>query len=178
MRIENSAAPPYWQSQVPLHYGSTVHQTPRQSSGIRDTGGISNTGVTLDISPEAMAASRLAMAESGISRGIDPKQCKTCESRRYQDGSDDPSVSFQSPAHISPGASAAVVAAHEGEHVTNERARAEREGREIVSQTVRLSTAVCPECKAVYVSGGETRTVSAARSEPAAPEEQPASGQV
>ena len=177
MRIENSAAPLFWQNQVPFTYGINVQQPQRQAGDIKDAYGIKDTGVSLDISPEALAASRLAMAESSISRGVDPAQCKTCESRRYQDGSDDPSVSFQSPTHISPGASAAVVSAHEGEHVANERASAEREGREIISQTVRLSTAVCPECKTVYVSGGETRTVSAAKTEQAVPE-QSDSGQV
>jgi hypothetical protein len=50
---------------------------------------------------------------------------------------------------------------HEREHVTNEQARAQRDDRKVVSQTVTLSTAVCPECGRVYVSGGVTRTVTA-----------------
>jgi uncharacterized protein with PIN domain len=53
-----------------------------------------------------------------------------------------------------------MVAAHENEHVASEQQKAEQEGREIVSQTVMLYSSICPECKRVYVSGGETRTVS------------------
>ena len=86
--------------------------------------------------------------------------CKTCAGRKYQDVSADPSVSFQMPAHISPGQSAASVAAHEREHVSNEQASAAQEGRKIISQTVRLKTAMCPECMRVYIAGGETRTTS------------------
>ena len=88
-------------------------------------------------------------------------ECKTCSSRKYKDISNDPSVSFQSPTHISPGQSAAMVSSHENEHVSSEKAKAAEEGREIISQTVTLSTAICPECKRVYISGGVTRTVIA-----------------
>ena len=115
-------------------------------------------GVILDISPETFAASRLGrLAEPELNPGV----CRTCESRTYQDVSDDPSVSFQTPTHISPSQSASAVASHEAEHVSNERAKAEREGREIVYQSVSLSTSICPECKKVYVSGGTTRTTTA-----------------
>jgi hypothetical protein len=88
--------------------------------------------------------------------------CQTCKSRQYQDGSDDPGVSFKSPGHIDPASSASVVMGHEQEHVANEQADAAAEGRRVVSQSVRLFTAVCPECGRVYVSGGETTTVTAA----------------
>ena len=53
-----------------------------------------------------------------------PGECKTCASRTYQDKSDDPSVSFQSPTHISPQASGTAVMAHEQEHVINEKSKA------------------------------------------------------
>lgn len=89
-------------------------------------------------------------------------ECQTCKERRYQDGSDDPGVSFKAPGHISPQGSAAVVMAHEREHVGNEQAEARSEGRKVVAQSVRLFTSVCPECGKAYVSGGETRTVTAA----------------
>lgn len=88
-------------------------------------------------------------------------ECQTCKRRRYQDGSNDPGVSFKAPGYISPESSAATVRAHEQEHVVNEQARAQQEGRRVVSQSVRLFTSVCPECGKAYVSGGETRTVTA-----------------
>lgn len=50
--------------------------------------------------------------------------------------------------------------AHEQEHVRNETAKASQENREVVSQSVTLQSSVCPECGKVYVSGGETRTVT------------------
>lgn len=91
-------------------------------------------------------------------RGIIP--CMTCESRTYVDGSDDPGVSFKSPGRISPEASDAVVAAHEGEHVVNERAKAEQEDREVISQNVRTFKDICPECGKMYTSGGVTHTTT------------------
>jgi len=94
-----------------------------------------------------------------------PGECKTCESRRYVDQSDDASVSFQTPTHISPNMSAAAVASHENEHVSNERSRADREGREIISQSVSLTYDCCPECGRNYVSGGTTRTTSISKSD-------------
>lgn len=88
-------------------------------------------------------------------------ECQTCNERQYQDGSNDPGVSFKTPGHISPESSAAVVQAHEQEHVTNEQANARKEGRKVVAQSVRLFSAVCPECGKTYVSGGTTRTTTA-----------------
>ena len=125
----------------------------------------------MDISPQGWAAyaqSKTQPAREGQKTNptTNPTECKTCQSRRYVDVSDDPSVSFQSPTYISPGQAAASVSAHEGEHVSNEKAKADQEGREIVSQTVTLKTSICPECKRVYVSGGETRTVSRPKSQP------------
>ena len=93
-------------------------------------------------------------------------ECQTCKTRTYQDGSNDPGVSFKAPGHISPESSASVVMAHEQEHVGNEQANAKKEGSRVVSQSVRLFTAVCPECGRVYVSGGETRTTTASSSQP------------
>ena len=43
-----------------------------------------------------------------------------------------------------------------------ERAEAEREGRKVVEQSVSYHTAICPECGRIYISGGTTRTVTAA----------------
>lgn len=93
-------------------------------------------------------------------------ECKTCAERKYQDGSDDPGVSFKTAAHISPDQAAAKVRSHEYEHVVREQAKAEREDREVVSQTVQLHTSICPECGRSYVSGGVTNTVTKGTSEP------------
>lgn len=87
-------------------------------------------------------------------------ECQTCKERKYQDGSNDPGVSFKAPGHISPESAGAVVMAHEQEHVANEQAKADKGGGKVVSQSVRIFTAVCPECGKVYVSGGETRTTT------------------
>jgi hypothetical protein len=89
---------------------------------------------------------------------IAPVECQTCKERTYQDGSDDPSVSFKTAGHIDPDSSATVVRGHEQEHVRNESQKAESEGKEVLSQTVTLHTSTCPECGKLYVSGGETRT--------------------
>lgn len=92
-------------------------------------------------------------------------ECKTCEARKYQDGSNDMGVSFQTPTHIAPENAAAAVRGHEMEHVSREQAKAEREGRRVVSQNVRLHTDICPECGKVYISGGVTSTTTAAKKE-------------
>ena len=89
-------------------------------------------------------------------------ECQTCKERKYQDGSDDPGVSYQTPTNIDPDVAASAVRGHEQEHVVREQAKAQREGREVVSQSVSLHTAICPECGKVYVSGGTTRTTTRA----------------
>ena len=43
-----------------------------------------------------------------------------------------------------------------------EQAKAQREDRKVVSQSVTIHTAICPECGDVYVSGGTTRTTTKA----------------
>lgn len=98
--------------------------------------------------------------ENDKKRRFDSFECQTCKDRRYQDGSDDMGVSFQTPTKIDPKAAAARVKSHEMEHVSRNQAKAEREGKEIVSQSVTLSTAICPECGRLYISGGLTRTVT------------------
>lgn len=90
-------------------------------------------------------------------------ECRTCKNRRYQDESDDPGVSFKSASKIAKGAVGAAVRGHEQEHVVRERAKAQREGREVVSQSVVIKTAICPECGESYVAGGETTTVTRTR---------------
>ena len=97
---------------------------------------------------------------------IEDSECKTCAERKYQDGSDDPGVSFKTAAHISPEQAAATVRSHEYEHVVREQSKADRENKEVVSQSVRLHTAICPECGRTYVSGGVTNTVTRGKGEP------------
>jgi ribosomal protein L32 len=149
-------------------------------------------GVVVDISPEGWAAynSNLPAAEGRTAPGgvpaaapvasaptaraapsttaaieaSRPQECQTCKSRKYQDVSNDSSVSFQAPSHISPGAAPSAVASHEREHVSHEQSKAARDDRRVVSQTVTLETSICPECGRVYISGGVTRTLTAAKS--------------
>lgn len=91
-------------------------------------------------------------------------ECQTCKERKYQDGSNDPGVSFKTPSTIAPEQAASVVRGHEQEHVVREQAQAKRENREVVSQSVTMHTAICPECGKIYVSGGTTRTTTRAES--------------
>ena len=91
---------------------------------------------------------------------MEDSECKTCAERKYQDGSDDPGVSFKTAAHIAPEQAAAKVRSHEYEHVSREQAKARREDRKVVSQSVTIHTSICPECGRSYVSGGVTNTVT------------------
>ena len=58
------------------------------------------------------------------------------------------------------------------EHVYREQAKADREGREVVSQSVTMHTGICPECGKSYVSGGTTRTVTRAETDSAAQQQE------
>ena len=90
-------------------------------------------------------------------RKSSPAECQTCKNRKYQDGSDE-MVSFKSASHISPTASGSRVRAHEQEHVSNAYNKAEQNNGKVISATVSIHTAICPECGRTYVSGGETNT--------------------
>ena len=159
MRIANPLPSLYAQNPAPPRNFNPVQQPQQQPDKGRP-------GVVVDISPEGWAAYYRGAERKAerIKTADNPTECKTCSSRKYADVSNDPSVSFQTPTHISPGQAAAVVASHESEHVSNEQAKAEQEGREIVSQTVTLRTSICPECKRVYISGGTTYTISVDKS--------------
>ncbi len=120
----------------------------------------------------AMAPHSAAAAEEGLKAGSmeeleNNTECQTCRERRYQDESNDPSVSFQNPQSIHPSMVASTVRAHEMEHVHHERAKAQQEDRKVVSQSVVLHSAICPECGETYTSGGTTRTVTKANSQAA-----------
>ena len=103
-------------------------------------------------------ASKEADKDYGLKNDGTP--CQTCKNRKYQDGSDDPGVSFKSPTKVDSKAAAAAVKGHEMEHVFREKNKAQSEGRKVVSQNVAIHTNICPECGKVYVSGGTTRTVT------------------
>ncbi len=90
-------------------------------------------------------------------RKSSPAECDTCKNRKYQDGSNE-MVSFKSAAHISPQASAARVRAHEQEHVSNAYKKAAQNNGKVISASVALKTAICPECGRSYVAGGTTST--------------------
>lgn len=85
-------------------------------------------------------------------------ECQTCKNRKYIDGSNEGNVSFKAPGHIAPEESASIVMAHEKEHVANAERKGNEPGNKLVSATVSLKTAICPECGRAYIAGGVTRT--------------------
>lgn len=89
----------------------------------------------------------------------DTYECQTCKNRKYQDGSNDPGVSYKMPTRISPERAAFAIRSHEAEHVAHARVEALKEDKEIVSQSVSYRTGICPECGRTYMAGGNTRTV-------------------
>lgn len=95
--------------------------------------------------------------ETAPGRKSSPAECETCKNRKYQDGSDE-MVSFKTAQHISPDASASAVRSHEQEHVSNAYTKAEQNNGKVVSCSVAIHTAVCPECGRTYISGGDTTT--------------------
>lgn len=107
-------------------------------------------------------------------QAVEEGKCETCEKRKYQDGSDDPGVSFKAPTNVKPEQAASAVRGHEMEHVVREQAKAKREGREVVSQSVTIHTGICPECGKAYVSGGTTQTVTKAAADNRTQQEQEA----
>jgi hypothetical protein len=86
--------------------------------------------------------------------------CETCDNRAYMDKSSDSTVSMQTPTKLNPAEAASAVIAHEMEHIRNDRLDAESNGRDVVSQTVRLHYDICRECGVTYVAGGSASTTS------------------
>ena len=121
-----------------------------------------------DAEDEKALDGKSAQGAESAQEALEEGECETCESRKYQDGSDDMGVSFQTPTNIKPEQAASAVRGHEMEHVYREQAKAGREGRKVVSQNVTMHTEICPECGKAYVSGGTTRTVTKADTDNAA----------
>lgn len=96
--------------------------------------------------------------DASSSRRVEKGECQTCKNRKYVDGSHENDVSFKTPTHIDPGASASAVMGHERMHLSNAVAEGNKENKELVSATITLHTSICPECGRVYVSGGVTNT--------------------
>ena len=165
MQIDVSTALLQYQYIAPLDKPQVVPAATAISQSAARSGGQFGPAVVLEISPEGRAAYEASIASDGSASGVAGveglKECQTCKNRKYVDVSNDPSVSFQTPTHISPDSAMSAVAAHEGEHVRNDQAKAAGEGRKVVSQSVSIHTSVCPECGRVYVSGGQTRIVTA-----------------
>ena len=93
-----------------------------------------------------------------VNHGVET--CEICDNRQYMDKSADATVSFQTPTKMNPGKAAHMVAAHEQEHIRNDRLSAEQNGHEVVFQSVRLNYDICRECGVTYVAGGEATTIS------------------
>ncbi|MCQ2505639.1 MAG: hypothetical protein MJ113_00490 [Lachnospiraceae bacterium] len=86
------------------------------------------------------------------------KECQTCKERKYVDKSNEGNVSFKSATHISPESAAGAVMRHENEHVANAVKEGNEDGKKLISATVSLKMAICPECGRSYIAGGVTKT--------------------
>lgn len=139
--------------------GNRASQTGVSGFSARAAEGVGASGSPVDgAGASGMAGSKVA-GKAGGPQGAGAAQaaeCATCANRSYQDVSNDAGVSFKAPGKIDPSSSAAVVMAHEQEHVSIAQARANENGGRIVA-SVTLKTAICPECGTVYVAGGEAR---------------------
>jgi hypothetical protein len=84
-------------------------------------GGPSNSKVPSD-GPVAPNKPPITQTQDGIP-SVGPKDCETCNNRRYKDRSDDPTVSFQTPTKLLPGMAEIAVRAHEPQHAMRENSK-------------------------------------------------------
>lgn len=141
------------------YYANTLNKEAAAVGSSLDTSMGKSQVNNLDKTEKTDKASGIGKVGAGSqSKEIGEEECETCAERKYQDVSNDCSVSFQTPQHISPQASAAVVRSHEQEHVSHAVAEGKEENKELLSTTVNLHVAFCPECGRAYVSGGTTTT--------------------
>ena len=132
--------------------------TPGMGAVASSFSGVSNPSVSNTPSVSPFSADK-ANEQSRTGKAEKKGECQTCKERKYVDGSDEGNVSFKAPGHIAPEASAGVVMSHEKEHVANAKREGNKPGNELISATVSLKTAICPECGRSYVAGGTTRTL-------------------
>ncbi len=123
-----------------------------QSSGMDNAGAsaIGGTGAKVTLNPGESVEKKPGMRSS-------PAECETCKNRKYQDGSNE-MVSFKTAQHISPEQAPSAVRGHEQEHVSNAYKKAAEGNGKVLQASVKITTAVCPECGRTYVSGGLTTT--------------------
>ena len=157
MRIKYIGDDPAQQSNAAQAQGADKAQAP-QAAGLKGADGQEAANPALEESKSAQE-----VMEEG--------ECQTCKERKYQDGSDDPGVSFKTPTSVTPEQAASAVRGHENEHVVREQAKARREDRRVVSQSVTYHTGICPECGKTYVSGSTTRTATKANTDNQAQEQ-------
>lgn len=120
-------------------------------NGMMGATGVAGVKGTTD--PLAMVKNSL----TGNNLKVNGTECQTCKNRKYQDGSDE-MVSFKAAAHMSPTEAGTRVRAHEQEHVANAYDKAFEGGGKVLSASVSLKTAICPECGRSYIAGGLTTT--------------------
>ena len=104
--------------------------------------------------------SKKSHGKDGFEKAPPDCQCETCKNRRYQDVSNDRGVSCQNPTKMDPTKARSAVMSHEMEHVRREQMSAKSDDRIVVSQSVRIKNDICNECGRMYVSGGQTLTIS------------------
>lgn len=150
----------------PFSFGSSVTNTAGLSNYASDNRFPQSSSVTgtaafqKDLPKVAGIPSASSDSDNSRTQKAEKKgECQTCKNRQYVDGSNEGNVSFKAPGHIAPEASAATVMAHEKEHVANARRTGNKPGNELVSVSVSLKHAICPECGRSYVAGGTTRTL-------------------
>lgn len=130
------------------------------ASGLYPNNSIYTNSITNSVNPSDKMEQKSANPDEVKKPGrrSSPEDCETCANRKYQDGSDECNVSFQSAAHISPESAASKVRAHENEHVSNAYKKATQKSGKVLNASVAIHTSVCPECGRTYVSGGVTNT--------------------
>lgn len=152
---------PETSSDTPLDRSDLLRRLATDPAAARVRGQIQYVGAGARDGTEKAQAEREPYDLKSARETAEEGECQTCKRRKYQDGSDDPGVSFKTAAHVDPDLAQSVIRGHENEHVVRNRAEADREGRKVVSQSVTYHSAICPECGRVYISGGTTRTVTA-----------------
>ena len=167
--VRQGADPVEMAVRMRIQYGEPTPEDSRQTAGAKQA---EDSRLPEGALPTAEENGEPAAGVESAQKALEEGECQTCKERKYQDGSDDPGVSFKTPTNIDPDQAPSAVRGHEMEHVYREQAKAQREGRKVVSQSVTYHTAICPECGRAYVSGGTTRTVTAAETQPQPEKEQ------